>query len=813
MAADRTGRAPATAPGRDSGLASVGAWPGLSTAEVLDRTDRGLVNSSPESTGRSFAGILQANVLTLFNAVVGGCFLALLLLGAWQDALFGFFVVANTLIGVVQEFTAKRALVRLAVLNAPRAFVRRDGVETECAVDAVVLDDLLVLRPGEQVPADTEIVECRELEVDESLLTGEAVPVAATVGRELMSGSTIVAGAGLARVIGVGAESYAARITAEARQFSLVGSELRRSIGRVIHWISLALVPLSVIVVNGQMQAAGGWSAALSSGAWRDATITAVASINAMVPAGLVFMTSVALAVGAGRLARRRVLIHELAAVEGLARVDVLCVDKTGTLTEGSFALDRLEPVDGARAGWEQALAWFATDPAANATALAIGSGVPGAWTAGTPPEATVAFSSRHRWSGAQFGEGSLCGSWVLGGADVVLGAAGPGSSIVARASEIAAAGSRTLILAHSPRPLPPTGGATAPALPDGLRPVAMAVLRERVRADAADTIHYFGEQGVRVIIISGDDPGTVLAVAREVHLPGDLHGVDARALPDEPQAFAEVLRTENVFGRVSPDQKKAMVLALQSLGHTVAMTGDGINDALALKHADLGIAMGSGAPAARAVANLVLLDGGFARLPGIVGEGRQVIANVERLAKLFLSKTVYAVLLALVFGVVLWPFPFLPRQLAVVDGLTIGLPALVLGLLPNTRLYRPGFLRRVARWCVPSGIVVALAVIGAVVYAHGDAGASTAEIQTVAVITLTLSALWVLVVLARPFTRTTAGIVVAAYAGLPLILSLPAPRAFLHLEVPSPELVLVSVGASVAASLVLEVVHRRIRS
>ncbi|MFJ6002845.1 HAD-IC family P-type ATPase [Arthrobacter sp. NPDC092385] len=788
-------------------------WHGLSTADVLDRRARGLVNTRPDTTGRSFVRILQANVLTLFNAVVGGCFLALLLLGAWQDALFGVFVVANTLIGVVQEFTARRTLMRLAVLNAPRALVRRDGVDTECAVAAVVLDDLLVLRPGEQVPADAEVVDCRELEVDESLLTGEAVPVPAPIGREVLSGSTIAAGAGLARVIRVGADSYAARITSEARQFSLVDSELRRSIGRVIRWISIGLVPIAAIVLNGQLQAVGGWSAALSSGAWREATVAAVASIIAMVPAGLVFMTSVALAVGAARLARRRVLLHELAAVEGLARVDVLCVDKTGTLTEGLFTLDRLEPVDGAPDGWQRALAWFGRDPAANATALAIGAGDLGATAAGAPPDATVPFSSRHKWSGAHFPDGSVRGSWILGGADVVLGGAGRGDGMVARAAATAASGGRTLVLAHSPRPFPPSADAKQPVLPDGLRPVALVVLRERVRADAAETIRYFGEQGVRVIIISGDDPGTVLAVAREVRLPGELNGVDARTLPTERDALADILGTESVFGRVTPDQKKAMVLALQSLGHTVAMTGDGINDTLALKHADLGIAMGSGAPAARAVANLVLLDGAFSGLPGVVAEGRQVIANVERVAKLFLSKTVYAVLLALVFGALLWPFPFLPRQLSVVDGLTIGLPALVLALLPNAPRYRSGFLPRVARLCVPSGAVVALAVIGAVAYAHAGAGAPFDEVRTTAVIALTLSAMWVLVVLARPFTRITAGIVVGAYGGFLLILSLPAARTFLELAVPSPELVFVAVGVSVVASLVLEVVHRSIRS
>jgi cation-transporting ATPase E len=782
---------------------------GLTRAEVKTRRAEGLVNRTPDGTGRSLARILSANVFTVFNGIVGGSFGFLLVLGAWQDALFGFFVISNTVIGVAQEFRAKRTLARLAVLNAPRALVRRDGADVECAPEEVVLGDLLVLRPGEQVTADASIVECADLEVDESLLTGEAEPVSPPVGRELLSGSTVVAGSGLARVIRIGAASYAARITAEARQFSLVNSELRNSIGRIIRWLSFGLVPIGAIIVNGQMQAAGGWTAALSTGAWRDAAVASVASIIAMVPAGLVFMTSVALAVGAVRLAGRRVLIRELAAVEGLARVDILCIDKTGTLTVGATTLDRVEPVARPADGWQSALAWLAADPSANATAKAIGERFDGSAAHGDAPDAVVAFSSRHKWSAAEFTAGASPGTWVLGGADVVLPDSGTGAAVRSHAAALAASGERTLVLAHSRQPIPPSSRPGTPRLPGGLAPVAVLILHERIRDDAARIMSYFAQEGVEVCIMSGDEPGTVAAVAHAVGLPTTLGCVDARTLPGDPESLAEVLRTERLFGRVTPEQKKAMVIALRSLGRTVAMIGDGVNDTLALKHADLGIAMGSGSAAARAVAQLVLLDGAFAALPRVVAEGRQVIANVERLAKLFLSKTVYAILLAVTFSLLLWPFPFLPRQLSVVDGLTIGLPAIVLALIPNARRYRPGFLRRAARFCVPSGLIVGVAVLAVVAVASLGLGVPRTQVQTAAVITLTLSALWVLVVLARPFTRLTALVVVGGYIGLIAVLAIPLSRDFLHLGVPSIGLLLVAVGGGAGASLLLEAVHR----
>lgn len=765
----------------------------------------------PADTGRSLARILRANVFTLFNAVVGGSFLLLLVLGAWQDAFFGFFVVANTLIGVTQELRAKRTLARLAVLNAPRARVRRDGVDVECDIADVVLDDLLVLAVGDQLTADAQLVDDRQLEVDESLLTGEAEPLRPGIGDELFSGSTIVAGYGLARVIRVGSDSYAARITAEAKRFSLVNSELRRSVERVIRWITIGLLPVGVIVLNGQMQAVGGWSAALSSGAWHDAVVLAVGSLIATVPQGLVFMTSIAFAVGAVKLARSTVLVQELAAVEVLARVDMLCLDKTGTLTEGSIALDRVEPVENPAPGWEQALAWFAADPNANATAKAIGTKFPAEINRCGGPGATVPFSSRHKWSAAHFTDAALAGSWVLGAAQMVL-TESDAADVLARATSLAASGNRILVLAHSPLPIASAPEGETPLLPQRLEPVAVIVLRDRVRGDAAETIGYFRKQGVDVCVISGDDPRTVAAIAGEVGIPGSHEGIDAGSLPADPAALADLVRTQRVFGRVTPEQKKELVIAFQALGYTVAMTGDGVNDALALKHADLGIAMGSGSAAARSVADIVLLDGAFAHLPGVVAEGRQVIANVERLAKLFLSKTVYAAVLAVTFGALLWPYPFLPRQLSVVDGLTIGLPALVLALLPNARIYRPGFLRRAAWFCVPSGLIVAGAVLGVVAYARVHVESSAAQIQTAAAITLAMSALWVLVVLVRPLTFATAAILIAAYAGLLLVLTVPLSTDFLRLELPPVRLVIVALGAAAAASLLLEVVHRTIR-
>ncbi|MDF1477600.1 HAD-IC family P-type ATPase [Leifsonia sp. H3M29-4] len=774
---------------------------GLTSAEVRERRERGEVNTLPDDTGRSFLRILYANVFTLFNAIAGAGFLLVLLLGYWQDALFGGFLIANVLIGVVQEFRAKLTLSRLSVLHAQKARVLRDGVVQEIAIAEVVLDDVILLSTGDQVVADAIVIEDGRLELDESLLTGEAEPVAGTVGREVLSGSSIVAGNGVARVVRVGGDSYANRVTREAKQFSLVNSELRTSIARVIRWISWLLLPIGAIVVNGQMQARGGWQAAIESGAWREAAVASVASLIGMVPQGLVFMTSVALAVGAVQLGRRGVLVQELAAVEGLARVDILCLDKTGTLTEGGVEFEAVEVLTEPR-GWRHALAWFGADVHANATARALA----GAFTDAAPePVSTVEFSSARKWSAVSFDDGRARGTWLLGGPDILVA---DEDAVLDRARQLTSAGARTLMLAHVPEPMT-TQQADSELLPDAITPVAFLTFREKLRPDARRILEYFDAEGVDLCIISGDDPRTVASVARAAGMTVTGHGFDARDLPEDAAALAEVMSRERVFGRVTPAQKKDMVIALQSAGHTVAMTGDGVNDALALKHADLGIAMGSGAPATRAVARIVLLDGQFSHLPRVVAEGRKVIANVERLAKLFLSKTVYAIALAVFFGAVLWPYPFLPRQLSIVDGLTIGLPALVLALLPNHPRYLAGFLGRAARFCIPSGLTIAGVLIPVVAYAYLSGQFDTAAIQGTAVITLTLTGLWVLVILSRPFNWWKACLVAAMYVGLVLVLATPIAREFLQLEVPPLELILISVAAAAVGTVVLEVLYR----
>lgn len=744
----------------------------------------------------------------MFNAIVAGSFVLLLLLGEWRDALFGFAAVSNAVIGVVQEYRAKRSLDRLAVLDAPYARVLRDGSVQDIAIQDVVLDDVIVLRTGDQVSADAAVLESEGLQIDESLLTGESDPVDKGPGTEALSGSSVVAGQGRARVVRVGADSFASRLTAEAKRFSLVNSEIRSSLNRILRWISWGLLPVMALVVNGQMQANGGWEQAISTGTWRTGAVGAVASVIAMIPLGLVLLTSVAFAVGGVRLAREKVLIQELAAVEGLARVDVLCLDKTGTLTEGRIVFDAVHGTGAAPApGWEDALGWFGADPNANATARCLGEAFPA--DGGLSPVSAVAFSSARKWSAVSFGEDHGAeGIWVLGAPDLVLTAGDPDTAqVLNAAATLASAGLRTLVLAHAPGTLSVKDPQEA-QLPVGPVPAVLLTFREKVRPDADRTLAFFREQGVGLRIISGDDPHTVSAVAREVGLDTG-GGYDARHLPTDPELMAEVMENHVVFGRVTPAQKKDMIRALQRSGHTVAMTGDGVNDALALKEADIGIAMGSAAAATKAVSRLVLLDGRFDRLPGVVAEGRRVIANIERVSMLFLTKTTYAIALSVVFGALLWAFPFLPRQLSATDGLTIGIPAFFLALMPNTRRYTSGFLKRSLTFAVPAGLIVAAAVLALNAYSTLTSGYTADAARTASVITLSLVALWILVVTSRPLNLQRSAIIGAMYTGLLLVLTVPLLHDFFTFEWPPAALMAASLVAALGGTLAVEILAR----
>ncbi|MEN9740225.1 MAG: hypothetical protein RLZ72_491, partial [Actinomycetota bacterium] len=716
---------------------------GLSTAQVNERLTVGLANTQKLDPSRSLASILRGNIVNLFNGVVGGSFILLMIFGQWKDTLFGFALISNLLIGIIQEVSAKRTLDRLALLNQPLARVRRNGEVIEIRLELVVHDDLLELRAGDQILADGTVLESTGLEVDESLLTGESDAVEKRTGDSVLSGCGVVAGSAQVRVNAVGLDTYASRITVEARRFSLVSSELRSALAKLITWVTWALLPLMVIIVNAQVQTVGGWGS-VRPGGWTEVVVRSTSSIVAMVPQGLVLITSIAFALAAVRLTRRRVLLQELYSVEGLARVDILCCDKTGTITDGEIAFDSFIQLAAPPVGAQSAmvaLGLFAHDVNANSTALALRENfdhVP------VPVDSRVAFSSARKWSSITTGRFT----WVFGAPDIVLGSGQDHAVAHSQAMELAENGLRTLVLA-----LADDDRATESALPRTLHPIALVTFAERVRDDAQETLEYFNTQGVEVRIISGDNPATVAAVARRAGLEVG-EAIDARTLPTDLDALADLLETHRVFGRVTPEQKKLMIAAMQSRGHVVAMVGDGVNDALALKHADLGIAMGSGSAATKAVSNLILLDGRFSSLPGVVDEGRKVIANIERLSRLFLTKTVWAMTLAAVLGLGMLSFPFLPRQLSAIDSFTIGVPSFLLALLPNSRRYIPGFLRRSLAFCVPAGLITAVTVLAVDYGIRLDDSWQPAESQTAIALLLGMTGLWVLTTLSVPLNK-----------------------------------------------------------
>ncbi|NKY52857.1 cation-translocating P-type ATPase [Nocardia vermiculata] len=758
---------------------------GLSAAEVEQRVRDGQANDVPDRASRSVADIVRANVLTRINAILGVLFVLVMATGSIIDGMFGLLIVANSAVGIIQELRAKRTLDELAIVGQAKPVVRRDGVAGEVGPQEVVLDDLIELGPGDQIVVDGEVVESELLEVDESLLTGEADAVDKPVGATVMSGSYVVAGSGAYRATKVGRDAYAAQLAEEASKFTLVDSELRRGIDTILKVITYLLIPAGLVTIYNQLFS--------SHDSWRDALNGMVAALVPMVPEGLVLMTSIAFAVGVVRLGQRKCLVQELPAIEGLARVDVVCADKTGTLTENGMRLSELRLVgDVDEARLRSVLAALAhDDPRPNASVLAIAEAMtedPGWHSTGVAP-----FSSAKKWSGISYGDD---GNWLLGAPDVLLD---PETDIAATAQDIGAQGLRVLLLASSDRPV------DDPAAPGTVHPQALVVLEQKVRPDAGETLEYFADQDVSIKVISGDNAVSVGAVASSLGLGDGEHAVDARGLPSQQQELADVLERETTFGRVRPDQKRAMVGALQSRGHTVAMTGDGVNDVLALKDADIGVAMGSGSPATRAVAQIVLLDNRFATLPYVVGEGRRVIGNIERVSNLFLTKTVYSVLLAFLVGVAgigskifdyePLSYPFLPRHVTIAAWFTIGIPAFILSLAPNNERARTGFVPRVLRLAVPSGVVIGVMTFVAylVAYNNPDRGLGVEDQQvqtgTTALITLLVIAVWVLAIVARPWSWWKIVLVAGSVAGYLILFTVPFTRHFFKLDPSNAEL------------------------
>ncbi|MGN7798586.1 HAD-IC family P-type ATPase [Leifsonia sp. 22587] len=776
-------------------MLEAGTQEGLTAAQVAQRVADGRVNTQTQPSSRSVGDILRENIFTLFNGILTACFVAVVLLGDLRDGFFFGIVVVNALIGIVQEYRAKRVLDRAALLAAPHSRVRRDGEVVTVPLEDVVLDDLLVLRPGDQVPADAVVVESTGLSLDESMLTGESDPMFKDAEAPLLSGSHVVTGTGLAVVTAVGADSYASRLTSEIRKHSLVRSELREATNRILVYLSWILGPLILITLIGRVLTYGGFANLFTDDHWRRALVDAVAAVVGMIPEGLVLLTSLAFGVAAIQLATRKVLVQELAAVEVLARVDVLCLDKTGTLTTGELSLHGTEALgDTVDVGLaETALAAFGSDEAGNATSGILGSRFR---SDRFRVNRRIPFSSATKYSALVMTVDGAETSWVLGAPERVLDGH---PEELARATALAATGLRTLALARAVDPLP--SELHVPLAGTRVEPALLVLLAETLRPEARDTLGYFREQAVRVVVMSGDNPVTVAAIAKELQLDGDT--IDASTLTTD-EALGDALERAAVLGRVSPDQKRTAVRLLQERGRTVAMTGDGVNDAMAVKDSDLGIAMGTGTAATKAVSKVVLLDDRFDRLPDVLSSGRRVIANVERVSNIFLAKTTYGILLALLSAVLLWPFPFLPRQLTLVSSLAIGIPSFFLALAPNKRIYTPGVLGRVLRYSVPTGLIAGLTAV--VAYAPLYRSIPLHEARSVTTVALFCVSLWILCVLTRPLTGIRWLLLAAVAAAFVLVCVIPFTSAFfeMHLQLDAALAWGVAVGAVGAAGVEL---------
>ncbi len=772
---------------------------GLSAAEVAERVARGAVNRVKDRTSRSVASIVRENVLTLFNAIIVGASIIVLLFGDLRDGIFGGVMIINAVIGIVSELRAKRTLDSLAIVDAPQASVLRDGTLSVIPARDVVLDDVIELALGDQVSVDGTVLVSAGLEIDESLLTGESRPVKKKEGDQLLAGTSVVAGSGRMVATAVGERVYAQGLSEQARAFTRTVSEIQVSINRVLQVVSVMLLPVVALTFYSQNRIAGG-----SGGDWREALVLSVASVIGMIPQGLVLLTSMNFAIGSATLARRGVLVQELPAVEVLARVDCLCLDKTGTLTTGGIRVREVDVVSGDAEEVLRALASAASDRT-NATAEAIWAHVGEDARSGASEriEWSVPFSSARKWSA--WGTGRE--SWILGAPEFVIDeAVATNAVLLERVRAIAAGGSRVVALVRADEAV------VDDKLPARRAVAALVVLEEDLREDAAETLDYFRSQGVHVRVISGDNPTTVGALAAQAGLtapdgsPARL--MDARNLPEDltSEAFNDAIERHDVFGRVTPEQKRAMVGALQARDHCVAMTGDGVNDALALKDADLGIAMGNGTQATKAVAQIVLVDSKFSVLPGVLSEGRRIIANMERVSSLFLAKTTYAAVLVIVTALVGWRYPFLPRQFSYIDSLTIGIPAFFLALWPNPRRYVPGFLKRTLSLAMPTGVILATAALVAFGIVEGP---PQARESTAAILSLMLGAIWLLVITSRPLSLwkwvLLASVISATVGGV----LLPPVRGFFSMVAPTGYewLVIACVGA--CAAVLIEIAQR----
>ena len=706
---------------------------GLTNEQVQERIAEGKVNFNENPNTRTYKQIVKENTLTFFNFLNAVLLVLVLFVGSYKNSMFVGIIIINTVIGIIQEIRAKKTIDKLAILTESKAVVLRDGKKWSISTEKLVLDDLIYLKTGEQIPADCRIIE-GNLEVNESLLTGEADNLGKGEGDELFSGSFVTAGEACCQIIHVGKDNYASQITSEAKEFKRHNSELRNSLNAILKVISIIIVPLGLLLFYKQFYIAGD--------SVKDSVVSTVAAVLGMIPEGLVLLTSVALTLGALTLAKKKTLVQELYCIETLARVDTLCLDKTGTITEGTMCVERVDVYDPnwreselAETVLEEDTAVLAEDETLeegvaekeiseknlpevsetekesekeigrimgnlmavlkdqNATADALRKYF--AVKKDMVPTNVIPFSSDRKYSGASFKEQ---GTYLMGAAQFLFPEGD--EALVEKCGQYAEQGFRVLVLAHSPNESAGT------ELPSGLVPEALLILTDVIRKEAPDTLRFFDSQGVDLKVISGDDPVTVASIAKRSGLKNAEQYVDATTITTQEE-MDEAVANYSVFGRVTPQQKKAMVLSLKKQGHTVAMTGDGVNDVLALKEADCSIAMAEGSDAAKNIANVVLLDSNFAAMPHIVNQGRRVVNNIRTAASMFLIKTIFSVLLSLITIFFGEAYPFEPIQMSLISACAVGIPTFLLAQENNYQKIGHTFLRHVFMNAFPAAVTI----------------------------------------------------------------------------------------------------------
>lgn len=739
---------------------------GLTSEEVRAAQAAGKVNADATVKTRSYGSIFCSNICTLFNLINVILAVFVFLTGSYKNMLFMLVIVINTIIGIVQEIRSKITTDRLSIVVAANVEVMRDGKLQKIPIDELVLGDVMRLGRGNQIPTDSVVLE-GECKTDESLLTGESRLIPKHAGDQMYSGSFINAGTVWARVEKVGADNYAAQITNEAKQKKAINSEIMTSLNKIIKYVSIFMFPVGLLLFANEYL--------LHHVELDPAILSTVSAMVGMIPEGLILLASTVMAVAVVRLARRQVLVQQLYCIETLARVDVLCLDKTGTITTGGMEVSGLVPLDVPDSEpKEQELSKIvallvASDEDPNDTARAIQEyfglakeGKQKAEQAIPPtdllkPTRVIPFSSDTKWSGAAFANGE---AYVMGAAQFVLEKNASALAQIKDALDTYAADARVLLVARV------EGFDANGAIEGEVTPLGFVCLRDQIRSTAAQTIAYFKEQGVKLKVISGDDPHTVSGIAQKVGIEGADRFVDAATLKTD-QDIASAIKNYNVFGRVRPEQKKAFVLALQAEGHTVAMTGDGVNDVLALKASDCSVAMASGSDAARNVAQLVLVDNDFASMPAVVAEGRRSINNLQRSASLFLVKTLLSITAAFLFIFLPWQYPFVPIQLTLISAFTIGLPSFVLALEPNKDLVRGHFLPNAVVHSIPGAVCAVVSIVVLTIVGNEAIGLDYRQVSTLCVMVVGLLGIMLVIRLSIPFTPLRWGLLVVVIGGL----------------------------------------------